>query len=419
MFLRRRIPRLPGGQGAGTRSALIQHRWILGGLTRAHSTNIEESLPSIYKLADMKTEEVAHLMDHSGGAMSLDWTASLCAHMKYLKPLPKPLVMYILQKSMKMFEQQENVLDLHCGSANDQPSKLTVVGDTHGQFWDVMHLFSDSVAGFPSPSNPFLFNGDMVDRGMYSFEVIFALLAIKVASPRAVEILRGNHETSDMNAMYGFEKQVLAAYDEEVLRATRDVMMALPIGAIINDKAFVVHGGLGKETYNMSIAQINEIDRFVDSPRFPSALSELLWSDPSDKITGLSRNKQRGAGWLFGKEATQIFLHSNGLELLIRSHEVRMNGFTVHHDGLCVTIFSAPNYCDNVGNLGAVLQFSVKGPADIDEDYEESPIVNKSEENERSCKTSGDDAEKVELSVLQFKSVPHPHQKINETNVGQ
>ena len=194
-----------------------------------------------------------------------------------------------------------------------------------------------------------------------------------------MEILRGNHETSDMNTIYGFEKQVLAVYDSEVLRATRDVFKALPIGAIINNEVFVVHGGLGKETYNMSIAGINDLDRFVDSPRFPSPLSELLWSDPSDKITGLSHNTQRGAGWIFGKEASRIFLQKNQLKLIIRSHEVRMNGFSVHHDGMCVTVFSAPNYCDRVGNLGAVLQFTreeiMDGETATENDPMEEPII--------------------------------------------
>ena len=72
------------------------------------------------------------------------------------------------------------MLDIHCcGEDKDQPQKLTVCGDTHGQFWDVMNLFSDKVTGFPSHMNPYIFNGDMVDRGIYSFEVIFSSLPLK------------------------------------------------------------------------------------------------------------------------------------------------------------------------------------------------------------------------------------------------
>ena len=361
------------------------------------------SLPSVHELAKMSLAEVEKVVEE--GEMTLDWTKELSAYMMSLKPLPKPVVMHVLKRAKALFQAQDNVLDMHCCGA-EEPSRLTVVGDTHGQYFDVMNLFSDKVAGFPSPSNPYIFNGDMVDRGVYSFEVIFALLAIKIASPSSVEILRGNHETSDMNAIYGFEKQVLGAYDKEVLRATRDCFQTLPIGATINNKVFVVHGGLGKETYNMSIAEINELDRFVDSPKFPSALSELLWSDPSDKIAGLSPNKQRGAGWLFGKEASQIFLHRNQLELIIRSHEVRMNGFSVHHDGLCATVFSAPNYCDSVGNFGAVLQFSARDTAAADEENSEEGRTD--DESDASGKT------RVELSVLQFESVPHPCLKIVE-----
>ncbi len=388
---------------------------MLGSLSRATSLHLGaraafkwthvvvrycSTLPSVSELAEMDLEEVDQVMDERGSSgMTLEWTKGLGSHMMSLKPLPKPIVMHVLKRAKTLFQQQDNVLELQCCCGEkDQPSKLTVCGDTHGQFWDVMNLFSDKVAGFPSPSNPYLFNGDMVDRGIYSFEVIFTLLAIKVASPASVEILRGNHETSDMNAIYGFEKQVLAAYDSEVLRAVRDVFKNLPIGATINQKVFIVHGGLGKETHKMSIAEINRLDRFVDSPRFTSALSELLWSDPSDEITGLSMNKQRGAGWIFGKLASQSFLQKNQLELIVRSHEVRMNGFSVHHDGLCVTVFSAPNYCDRVGNLGAVLQFTAR---EADGGHLEDALD-----------ADGTETSRVELSVLQFKAVPHPYLKL-------
>ena len=52
------------------------------------------------------------------------------------------------------------------------------------------------------------------------------------------------------------------------------------------------------------------------------------------------------------------FLSFNNLELLVRSHEVKDEGYVVEHGGKCITIFSAPNYCDQMGNKGAFIHFS-------------------------------------------------------------
>jgi len=159
-----------------------------------------------------------------------------------------------------------------------------------------------------------------------------------------------------MNAVYGFEKQVLGKYDHEVLALFRQVFQALPLAATINKRVFITHGGIGRLTSRMSVEEIASLDRFVE-PSFPSAISELLWSDPTDKHPELAENRQRGAGWSFGANITNSFLEKNNLELLVRSHEARQHGYSVHHGGRCITIFSAPNYCDTQGNLGAVLVF--------------------------------------------------------------
>ena len=72
----------------------------------------------------------------------------------------------------------------------------------------------------------------------------------------------------------------------------------------------------------------------------------------------------------FGRNATEQFLRLNEMDMLVRSHECRQQGFSVHHDGRCVTIFSAPNYCDSVGNLGAVLRICARAPMeDEDRDF--------------------------------------------------
>ena len=86
-------------------------------------------------------------------------------------------------------------------------------------------------------------------------------------------------------------------------------------------------------------------------------MSDLLWSDPQP-FPGRSPSK-RGVGQSFGPDVTERFLAANDLCLLIRSHEVKDEGYVVEHDGRCITVFSAPNYCDTIGNKGAVCRLSL------------------------------------------------------------
>ena len=61
-------------------------------------------------------------------------------------------------------------------------------------------------------------------------------------------------------------------------------------------------------------------------------------------------------GFSFGPDITASFLARNGLQLVVRSHEVKDAGYVVEHDGKCITVFSAPNYCDQMGNQGAFVR---------------------------------------------------------------
>ena len=75
---------------------------------------------------------------------------------------------------------------------------------------------------------------------------------------------------------------------------------------------------------------------------FAGIMCELLWSDPQPQC-GRSPSK-RGVGCQFGPDVTKRFLQRNKLDYVIRSHEVKNEGYEVAHDGKCITVFSAPNY---------------------------------------------------------------------------
>jgi len=84
-------------------------------------------------------------------------------------------------------------------------------------------------------------------------------------------------------------------------------------------------------------------------------MCEILWSDPQPR-KGRGPSK-RGVGLSFGEDVTKRFLQENNLELVVRSHEVKEEGYEIEHDGKLITVFSAPNYCDQMGNKGAFIRF--------------------------------------------------------------
>ncbi|KAF2145976.1 uncharacterized protein K452DRAFT_104199 [Aplosporella prunicola CBS 121167] len=232
-----------------------------------------------------------------------------------------------------------------------EDQKITVCGDTHGQFFDLLEIFR--LNGFPSATHSYLFNGDFVDRGSWSTEVALTLYAYKWLYPKTFFLNRGNHETDDMNRMYGFEGECRAKYNERIFKLFSESFSALPLATLIGRKFFVLHGGLFSND-DISLDDVRKLNRHKQrQPGQSGLMMEMLWTDPQP-APGRGPSK-RGVGLQFGPDITKRFCEKNGLEAVIRSHEVRMEGYEVEHDGRCITVFSAPKYCDSTENKGAYI----------------------------------------------------------------
>eukprot|EP01006_Ploeotia_vitrea_P058301 TRINITY_DN69149_c0_g1_i1.p1 TRINITY_DN69149_c0_g1~~TRINITY_DN69149_c0_g1_i1.p1 ORF type:complete len:491 (+),score=63.61 TRINITY_DN69149_c0_g1_i1:34-1473(+) len=287
-----------------------------------------------------------HLAD--GEEITAEFVTQMMQTFKDQKLIHKKYAYQILLTVKRIFSEIPNVIPVEIEGA----SRITVCGDTHGQFYDLLNIFERN--GKPSEENPYVFNGDFVDRGSFSLEVVMTLFAWKCVYPKHMHMTRGNHEGRNMNKIYGFEGEVKHKYEEKMFNLFQEVFCWLPLATCINKKVFVVHGGLFKRD-GVTIDDINKVNRNQDIPD-EGLMSDMLWSDPSE-LSGRTPNR-RGVGVAFGKEVTEDFLKTNGLSLVIRSHEVKPEGYEVMHDGKLCTIFSAPNYCDQIGNKGAYIHLS-------------------------------------------------------------
>ncbi|OVA03268.1 Tetratricopeptide TPR-1 [Macleaya cordata] len=282
-----------------------------------------------------------------GEVVTLDFVKKMLDDFKNQKCLHRRYAYQIVLQTREMLRALPSLVDVSVGDGNH----FTVCGDVHGQFYDLLNIFE--LNGLPSEENPYLFNGDFVDRGSFSLEVILTLFAFKCLAPSAIHLARGNHESKNMNKIYGFEGEVKSKLSEAFVELFAEVFCCLPLAHVINGKVFVVHGGLFSVD-GVKLSDIRAIDRFCEPPE-EGLMCELLWSDPQP-LPGRGPSK-RGVGLSFGGDVTKRFLQENNLDLVVRSHEVKDEGYEIEHDGKLITVFSAPNYCDQMGNKGAFIRF--------------------------------------------------------------
>ncbi|XAR50813.1 Phosphoprotein phosphatase [Bertholletia excelsa] len=303
-----------------------------------------------------------------GDIVTIDFVKKMMDDFKNQKCLHKRYACQIVLQTREMLRALPSLVDINIPDGK----RFTVCGDVHGQFYDLLNIFE--LNGLPSEDNPYLFNGDFVDRGSFSVEVILTLFALKCMAPSAIYLARGNHESKSMNKIYGFEGEVKSKLGETFVELFAEVFCCLPLAHVINEKVFIIHGGLFSVD-GVKLSDIKAIDRFCEPPE-EGLMCELLWSDPQP-LPGRGPSK-RGVGLSFGADVTKRFLQENNLGLVVRSHEVKDEGYEIEHDGKLITVFSAPNYCDQMGNKGAFIRF-------------EAPIL--------------------KPNIVTFSAVPHPDVK--------
>ncbi|KAL6737281.1 hypothetical protein Aduo_010936 [Ancylostoma duodenale] len=240
----------------------------------------------------------------------------------------------VIQDANLLLSSEKTLIDV------DPP--VVIVGDIHGQFNDLINMFL--LIGRP-PERRYLFLGDYVDRGMMSIECMMLLLAYKVCYPTSVYLLRGNHECARVNKKYGFWNECishLGDQGETVWAMFQRCFNNMPVSALVATKILCMHGGLSP-----SLESLDDVRNTIKPVRNPfrGVINDMLWADPDMSILDW-RTSTRGSGFAFGSHVIDDFCERFGLELIVRAHQMCLDGFWVTPSRRLLTLFSAPMYCN-------------------------------------------------------------------------
>eukprot|EP00727_Mastigamoeba_balamuthi_P009441 m51a1_g5119 hypothetical protein (501) ;mRNA; r:369347-371615 len=281
--------------------------------------------------------------------------------------LSGPAAERLLLCARDVLEREPNVLRIK--------APVVVFGDLHGQFYDMVAMLDK--AG-PPENHSFLFLGDYVDRGDFSCEVAMYALAMKLALPDRVFLLRGNHETRTISMSMTFFTECRRKYDEATFGLFMEAFDCLPVAAVVErgpgvGGVFCVHAGIGPDTAAVAALEAETRKR---EPVQTGPFWDLLWADPWDceeegaaaashAWKTFAPNDYRRTSCKYGPRAVEKFLEANGLACIVRAHEVKLDGYWAHfvenpadlNAAKVVTLFSAPYYSE-FSNAGAILSIT-------------------------------------------------------------
>eukprot|EP01060_Flectonema_neradi_P029421 TRINITY_DN406_c2_g3_i1.p1 TRINITY_DN406_c2_g3~~TRINITY_DN406_c2_g3_i1.p1 ORF type:complete len:595 (+),score=74.89 TRINITY_DN406_c2_g3_i1:51-1835(+) len=290
-------------------------------------------------------------------------------------------IMHLCSEAQRVLQQEPIALKVS--------SPICVFGDIHGNFAD-LYYFMQKLLVFGEISytgTGFLFLGDYVDRGVYGLECTVYLLCLKLLAPKQVFLLRGNHESPEVNGdikQYGelsfkheCQSKFPAREGEQVWETINKVFQCLPVVAVIDGKIFCAHGGIpryeGGDDDRLQILQSSTFPRFATIQVQPSVaaqeapfvqacrrmVEDLTWSDPADRSAPVDSNgfghNPRGVGLkTFGSKAVDQFLDSNGFTHIFRAHQEKSSGLRICDNARVITIFSTSDYIGHQNGAGVV-----------------------------------------------------------------
>jgi serine/threonine-protein phosphatase PP1 catalytic subunit len=245
------------------------------------------------------------------------------------KTVAKQELLFLLPKINNVFESEPAVLQINA-------EQIMIIGDIHGDLQALEYIIEKKEE---MNCKNIIFLGDYVDRGPQGVEVLIRLFRLKLEDPEHIFLLRGNHETVDMNLYYGFFEEI--GLDQAFLFNVSQTYEKMPIAAVLSNHTFCVHGGINGTG---SIDNIRKEESF-----------SYLWNDPS-KRPGITTSTRGSTVKEFGPDIVDEFLKTNKLKRIIRGHTALENGYKWWFDGKLLSLFSCPDYV-GLGNAASFALF--------------------------------------------------------------
>jgi hypothetical protein len=263
-------------------------------------------------------------------------------------------------------------------------SPCKVFGNLYGRYNDLMRFFESF--GHPSDEGQmgdiyvmqYIFLGDFCDRGCYSLEVVFLLLALKVKYPEYIYLIRGHHEDIAVNGVCGlgeeFKERLCCNLTNEhsIFMKLNLIFNYLPLAVLIDEQILCVHGGIGNTLSKLE--EIEQLKRPIQVNQEPQTVQDrivrdLLWSEYDDTLNDvvdmnvndnkrmMFNNKCDGdrSMLVYGKERLDLFLNKNQLSLLICSHQWIFEGVKAFNNDKLIIVYSSTNYMNVENNPAGIL----------------------------------------------------------------
>jgi len=250
-------------------------------------------------------------------------------------------ILPILQNARSILTREKLLIELEI-DINDE--EIYIIGDIHGNLNSLTELME-----IINKNNPkhVIFLGDIVDRGPKQLECLLIVLSLKILEPERYILLKGNHETLEMNQYYGFYQVFMEKFNDQVkfnqLLAVYDV---LPFCVIVNNLILCLHGGIpeNQEILKDMKGLIREDLDETTFNKISEDLFQIMWNDPKPALRGFEQSFRGGDIKFFGEDVFNEFMKYNNLDYLIRAHECFMEGYRWFFKGRLLSIFSSANY---------------------------------------------------------------------------
>jgi predicted phosphodiesterase len=246
----------------------------------------------------------------------------------------------ILHQASDILKEETLLLELN---VEDVDSEVFVIGDIHGNMKSLQRLIE-----IIERTNPkfVVFLGDIVDRGPYQLECLILILALKIKQQNKYFILKGNHESLDINQDYGFYQDFILRFkDHEKFKDILALYKVLPFCVTINKSILCLHGGIPEDKDILTkLKGIKTKDLASITKSTAKSLMQIMWNDPKSNLKGFSDSFRGLDSKNFGEDVFTDFMKKNKLKFLIRSHELYIEGYKWFFNERLLSIFSSANY---------------------------------------------------------------------------